>query len=163
KYRLLECLGRGGMAEVWRAQIEGPSGFSRAVAVKRILPHLLEHDGVIELFEREAAASALLHHTNIVRVFELVAIEGEYLLAMELVSGRDLSAILKEGPVPLAFTLEVALSLARALAHAHTLTGPDGPMVLLHRDVSPSNVLVGRDGAIKLSDFGVAKIQQHLS
>jgi serine/threonine protein kinase len=151
------------MAEVWRAQIEGPSGFSRAVAVKRILPHLLEHEGVIELFEREAAASALLHHVNIVQVFELVAIDGEYLLAMELVSGRDLAAILKQGPVPLAFVLSIALSIARALAHAHSLTGSDGPLVLLHRDVSPSNVLVGRDGAIKLSDFGVAKIQQHLS
>jgi len=162
-YRLLECLGRGGMAEVWRAQSEGPSGFVRTLAVKRILPHLLEHPGVVELFKREATSSALLHHRNVVQVFELVEAGGEYLLAMELVEGSDLATLLAAGPLPLGFTVAVGLAIARALAYAHTLRGSDGPLLLVHRDVSPSNVLVGLDGAIKLSDFGIAKVQAHVS
>ncbi|MGZ3442730.1 MAG: serine/threonine protein kinase, partial [Polyangia bacterium] len=163
KYHLLERLGRGGMAEVWKAKALGPMGYARKLVVKRILPELACDDEFVRMFVEEARLSASLNHRNIVQVYEFGEVDGEYYLAMEWVHGRDLNTLLRslkvrraEPPVELA--AYVTREVCRALAHAHALTDEDGqPLRLIHRDVSPSNVMVGFDGSVKLLDFGIAK------
>jgi len=152
KYTLVERLGRGGMADVWKAKISGPAGFQRTLVIKRILPHLVA----------EARLSARLNHANIVQVFELGDVDGEFYLAMEYVRGRDLvnvvRAQLMKGLPPPGMGAFVVRELCRALAYAHSLTDDNGqPLKLIHRDVSPSNVMISFDGAVKLLDFGIAK------
>jgi len=162
KYHLVERLGRGGMAEVWKAKIVGPGGFQRTLVVKRILPHLAEDPHFVDMFMAEARLSARLNHANIVQVYELGDVSGEFFLAMEYVRGRDLvnvmrALILRGLPEP-GFGAYVMREIARALAYAHALTDDAGkPLRLIHRDVSPSNVMIGFDGAVKLLDFGIAK------
>jgi serine/threonine protein kinase len=162
KYLLVERLGRGGMAEVWKARIVGPAGFQRTMVVKRILPHLVEDPHFVQMFVAEARLSARLNHANIVHVFELGDVDGEYFLAMEYVRGRDLVNVMRaqllRGLPPPGLGAYVAREVCRALAYAHALTDDNGvPLRLIHRDVSPSNVMIGFDGAIKLLDFGIAK------
>jgi len=162
KYQLVERLGRGGMAEVWKARINGPAGFQRTLVVKRILPHLVEDDQFVKMFVAEARLSARLNHANIVQVFELGDVDGEYFLAMEYVRGRDLvsvmrAQILRGAPDP-GLGAYVVRETCRALAYAHALSDDNGaPLRLIHRDVSPSNVMIAFDGAVKLLDFGIAK------
>jgi serine/threonine-protein kinase len=162
KYRLEERLGRGGMAEVWRATLVGSAGFERQVAIKRIRSHLADDREFVQMFLSEARLTAQLHHPNIVQIVELGESDGQYFIAMELVRGHDLQRVArwlaKRGPIPPGFAAYVVLEIARALAYAHALTGDDGqPLGLVHRDVSPSNVMLGLDGAVKLLDFGIAK------
>ncbi|HEX6837912.1 MAG TPA: serine/threonine-protein kinase [Polyangia bacterium] len=162
KYTLVERLGRGGMADVWKAKISGPAGFQRTLVIKRILPHLVEDEHFKAMFVSEARLSARLNHANIVQVFELGDVEGELYLAMEYVRGRDLvnvvRAQLMHSLPPPGMGAFVARELCRALAYAHALTDDDGvPLRLIHRDVSPSNVMISFDGAVKLLDFGIAK------
>jgi serine/threonine-protein kinase len=163
RYRLVKRLGSGGMAEVWKAELRGPAGFERALVVKRVLPHLVADPGFVRLFVAEARLSALLHHSNIVQVHELVEVEGEFLIAMEYIEGLDLLALLKaiakrgEVPPP-GLGAYVMREVCRALAYAHDLQVPDRALRgIIHRDVSPSNVLCAADGGVKLLDFGVAK------
>jgi serine/threonine protein kinase len=162
KFVLVDRLGRGGMAEVWKARMSGPAGFQRVVVVKRILPHLAEDPSFVEMFLSEARLSARLNHTNIVHVYELGEAEGEYYLAMEYVRGKDLVSVMRAeaqrqyfDPGLAAFAVR---EVCRALHYAHVLTDEDGaPLRLIHRDVSPSNVMLAFDGAVKLLDFGIAK------
>lgn len=162
KYVLVERLGRGGMAEVWKAKMVGPARFERTMVVKRILPHLAEDAEFVEMFVSEARLSARLNHANIVSVFELGLFDGEYFLAMEYVRGMDLISVLRrhapQGPLPPGFAAFVLREVASALAYAHSLTDDNGvPLGLIHRDVSPSNVMIRFDGGVKLLDFGIAK------
>lgn len=163
KYHLVEKLGQGGMAEVWKAKMRGPAGFERTLVVKRILAHLLEEDpAMVEMFLSEARLSARLNHSNIVQVYELGEVEGEYFIAMEYVRGRDLVALLRElaptGQVPPGVGAYIGREVCRALGYAHALSDDSGaPLRLIHRDVSPSNVMLGYDGSVKLLDFGIAK------
>jgi serine/threonine protein kinase len=163
KYMLVERLGRGGMAEVWKAKMSGPAGFSRTLVVKRILPHLVEDPHFVQMFVSEARLSARLNHGNIVQVYELGDVDGEYYLAMEYVRGRDLvnvvrAQLLKGQAPPPGLGAIVGREVCRALAYAHGLTDERGtPLRLIHRDVSPSNVMISFDGAVKLLDFGIAK------
>jgi serine/threonine protein kinase len=162
KYLLVERLGRGGMAEVWKARIMGPAGFQRTMVVKRILPHLVEDPHFVQMFVAEARLSARLNHANIVHVFELGDVEGEYFLAMEYVRGRDLVNVMRaqlmKGVPPPGLGAFVVRDVCRALGYAHSLTDDYGaPLRLIHRDVSPSNVMLAFDGAVKLLDFGIAK------
>ncbi len=162
KYRLVERLGRGGMAEVWKALVSGPAGFQRTLVVKRILPHLVEDPHFIQMFIAEARLSARLNHGNIVQVYELGDVAGEYYLAMEYVHGRDLvdvmrAQLLRGMPDP-GLAVYAVREISRALGYAHALTDDRGvPLRLIHRDVSPSNVMLGFDGMVKLLDFGIAK------
>jgi serine/threonine protein kinase len=163
KYQLVERLGRGGMAEVWKARVTGPAGFSRTMVLKRILPHLIEDPHFTEMFVAEARLSAKLNHANIVQVYELGDVNGEYYLAMEYVHGRDLVSVMRAllargAPPPPGLGAFAMREVCRALHYAHSLTDDHGQQLrLIHRDVSPSNVMVSFDGAVKLLDFGIAK------
>ena len=158
KYELIDRLGRGGMADVWRARVAGPQGFARVLVLKRILPHLIEDKKARELFEREARVISRLSHANIVKVFEFGEINGEYYLTMEYVEGRDLAALIRAGGAQPGLAALVMRDVCRALGYAHGVRDEDGtPLRILHRDVSPSNVMIGNDGAVRLLDFGIAK------
>ncbi len=163
KYTLFERIGRGGMADVFKARIQGPAGFERVFVVKRILPHLSDDPQFTRMFIEEAKMSARLSHPNIVQVFELGAVGGEYFIAMEYVRGRDLSEAArvlwaKMGPPQPDFSAYVGREMCRALNYAHELTADDGATLgMIHRDVSPSNVMLSFDGLVKLLDFGIAK------
>ena len=163
RYDLFEPIGKGGMAEVWKARLKGASGFSRVVVVKRILSHLALEPRFIEMFAREARLSARLSHANIVQVFEFSDVDGEKLLAMEYVPGCDLRSLLRQLAAanrvpPVGLGVYVARDVARALAYAHELRDEFGEHLgVLHRDISPSNILLGGDGSVKLADFGIAR------
>jgi hypothetical protein len=164
KYRLLERLGFGGMAEVFRAELPGEAGFVKPAVIKRILPHLAGSDEMVELFLAEARLLARAQHPSVVQVFELGRAEtGEFYLAMELVDGCDLLGLLRAISdvglrVPPEASAYVVAQVLAGLAYVHGLTDPRGvPLGVVHRDVSPSNVFVSRQGDVKLGDFGVAK------
>lgn len=166
KYELLERLGAGGMAVVYRARYVVAPGISKPVVIKRVLGHYAEDPAFVEMFVHEARVSVGLNHGNIVQVFDFGQVQGEYYLAMELVEGQPLSALLKKAqalglaqlPPPLA--VHVAMEMCKGLHHAHTRTDERGRSLgLVHRDISPDNVLVSYEGEVKISDFGIAKAQ----
>ncbi len=163
KYTLFELIGRGGMAEVYKARIQGPAGFERTFVVKRILPHLSSDPTFIKMFVEEAKLSARLAHPNIVHIFELGAVEGEYFISMEYIRGHDLSETMRAiwktmGPPRPELVAYIGREACRGLAYAHSLTDDSGqPLGMVHRDISPSNVMLSYEGAVKLLDFGIAK------
>jgi len=158
RYELLERLGAGGMAEVWRARTICADGASRIVALKWVLPHLSVIPEVTRMFRAEAELSARLSHPNVVATFEVGEVEGRAYLAMEYVDGIDLGGLLKRGPIPGWLTAYVAHEVCRALEYVHGLRDEGGRALgLVHRDVSPSNIRIGRDGRVRLLDFGIAK------
>jgi len=163
QYELLERIAIGGMAEVFRAKRQGVEGFEKVVAVKRILPSLSSNKDFVEMFVNEAKMAASLSHPNIANIFELGKIEDTYFIAMEFVDGRDLRAVLgraRERGVELGMDL-TALIMSRvvsALGYAHRQRGPDGQeLKIVHRDISPQNILISYEGEVKLVDFGIAK------
>ena len=163
QYRLLERIGVGGMAEVWKARMTGVEGFQKTVAIKRILPHLTDSPDFVEMFVDEAKLAAQLNHANVIHIYDLGKIGDDYYIAMEHVEGENLRRILERArergkPMPVGLALHVAARLASALDHAHRKRDFDGrELGLVHRDVSPQNVLVGYEGTIKLCDFGIVK------
>jgi serine/threonine-protein kinase len=163
RYRLLSRIGEGGMAEVYQAVATGAEGFARTVVIKRILPELARRPAFVRMFVEEAKLSAMLHHPCIVQVYELGQADGEYFLAMESVEGTDLSTLLGAcrdagTAFPPGLVAYLVAEVARALAYAHALRDDSGrPLDIIHRDVSPSNIMVAATGAVKLLDFGIAK------
>jgi serine/threonine protein kinase len=168
KYRLTQKIGSGGMAEVFRATGEGPEGFERAFVVKRILPRLSDAPEFVGMFVDEAKISARLLHPNIVQVFEFVYQDGGYYIVMEPVDGVDMGFLLRKlerrGAVaPAAFAAEVGRQACRGLGFAHSLSSSDGkPYGIVHRDVTPPNIMVAWNGAVKLLDFGIARAVREL-
>ncbi|MBA3462882.1 MAG: protein kinase [Deltaproteobacteria bacterium] len=164
-YLVYERLGVGGMATVHRALERGIEGFERMVALKRLLPHLAEDASFIKSFVREAKLASLLNHVNIVQIFELGRVGTEYFISMEYIDGKDIRQILRHarkvtGPPPVNITVGLLLQLCDALDYAHNKSDEEGqPLQLVHRDVSPSNVLVTTAGHVKIIDFGIAKAQ----
>jgi serine/threonine-protein kinase len=162
-YLIYERLGAGGMATVSRAVKRGIEGVERPVALKRLLPELQVNDEFVRSFVREARLAAQLRHQNICQTYDLGRVDGTYYIAMELVAGADLRTILRHtaystGPMPVPLVLNAILQLCEALDYAHTFKDENGtPLGLVHRDVSPANVIVGEDGCVKLVDFGIAK------
>ena len=160
RYTLQKRLGAGGMGEVFLAQ---PAGSEEQVVLKRILPHLTENPRFLRLFLDETRIASRLVHPNIARIFELGEVEGTWFVAMELVDGKDLRELLKRSRevghhLPLEVAVGIAAEIARGLSHAHTATDAQGRSLhVVHRDVSPHNILIGRAGEVKLIDFGVAK------
>jgi serine/threonine protein kinase len=163
KYTLFERIGRGGMADVYKGRVSGPQGFERTFVVKRILPHLSDDPTFIKMFVEEAKLSARLAHPNIVQIFELGAVEGEYFISMEYIRGRDLSETMRAiwktmGPPRPELVAYIGREACRALSYAHSLADERGrPLGMIHRDVSPSNIMMSYEGAVKLLDFGIAK------
>jgi serine/threonine protein kinase len=162
-FEVLERLGIGGMATVHRAIERGIEGFERVVALKRLLPHLAEDEGFVRAFVREAKLASLLQHGNIVQLYELGRVGPSYFISMEYIPGRDLRVILRQarrvcGPPPVEIALAILTELLDALDYAHSQVGSDGkPLGLVHRDISPSNLIVSHTGHLKVIDFGIAK------
>ncbi|HWO23808.1 MAG TPA: serine/threonine-protein kinase [Kofleriaceae bacterium] len=157
RYRLVRRLGAGGMGEVYLATQEGPSGFSREVVLKRMRPHLADDPACREMFLDEARLTARLDHPSIVKIIELGVHDGVAFFAMEYVPGPTLSEVVRAGPPP-ALAAFVAREVCRALGYAHALCDRDGaPLGMVHRDVSPSNIMITPNGGVKLLDFGIAK------
>jgi hypothetical protein len=159
KYQVERHLGGGGMAEVFLARVHGAAGFSRRVAIKRILPGYSDHATFASLFVSEAQLSSQLTHPNIVSVldFEHDAEHGLFLV-MELVEGKDLSKLLETGTLPTSLVIYLVAEVLRGLGYAHNLPAADsGIRGVIHRDVSPHNVLLSWEGAVKVADFGIAK------
>lgn len=168
RYELVDRIGVGGIAEIFRGKALAAQGFEKPVAIKRILPHLSQDRRFVELLVAEAKVLSLLKHRNIVQVFDVgVGDDGLYFLVMEFVDGKDLGTIQRacqfaRRPIPFDLALHIGAEICEALEHAHGSHGPDGKaMALVHRDVSPSNVLVSRSGEVKLTDFGIAKRADH--
>lgn len=163
RYQLLEKIAAGGMAEVYKARMSGEEGFAKIVAIKRILPHMADNDDFITMFIDEAKLAAQLTHNNIIHIYDLGKEDAYHYIAMEYVEGKDLRSILKTAsekgyPLPVELALFVASKIANALDYAHRRMGLDGKELnLVHRDVSPQNVLISFEGDIKLCDFGIAK------
>jgi serine/threonine protein kinase len=166
QYVLLRRIARGGMAEVFLAQQRGLEGFDRRVAVKRILPHLVDSPDFVKMFLGEAKLAAQLTHPNVVHIYDFGKVEGDYFIAMEFVDGVHAGQLFRLGertnprPERLTPTLvaRIGADAAAALHYAHELRGPNGkPLNLVHRDVSPANLMVSFDGVVKLCDFGIAK------
>jgi eukaryotic-like serine/threonine-protein kinase len=161
-YEIETRLGVGGMAEVYAAKRSGPHGFSKRVAIKRVLPSAAEDEDFLRMFIHEAELAASLSHPNIVQVFDFGDDEGELYLAMELVEGTTLARVMRtlaarDEALPLPLVLYLMSQTARALDYAHRLRDSRGePLRLVHRDVSPGNVLLTRTGHLKLADFGIA-------
>ncbi|MCA9672566.1 MAG: serine/threonine protein kinase [Myxococcales bacterium] len=164
RYELLERISAGGMAEVFRATSRA-EGSEKLLAIKRMLPVLSEDPKFVEMFIAEARLTAGLTHGNIAQVFDFGLADGCYFLAMELVEGLDLRQVLMHlekisERIPVALVLHVALHTAEALAYAHERRNDVGERLgLVHRDVSPQNILLGFDGEVKLVDFGIAKVR----
>jgi len=148
---------------VFKARIQGPAGFERTFVVKRILPHLSDDPSFTKMFIDEAKIAAKLAHPNIVQVFELGSVDDEYFMSMEYVRGHDLAETMRTlwarvGPPRPELVAYVGREMCRALAYAHDFTSEDGQSLgMIHRDVSPSNVMLSYDGAVKILDFGIAK------
>ena len=165
RFELLERIGVGGMAEVWKARVAGIGGFEKIVVVKKILPAFAQNKTFIEMLLAEARLCAVLHHTNIVQTYENGEFEGQYYIAMEWVSGHDLFKLLSRATsvnrrLPVEICLFIASEVAKGLAYAHSAKDNQGrPLHIIHRDVSPSNVLVSEAGEVKVMDFGVARAQ----
>ncbi len=162
RYELLKKIASGGMGQVFLART-AQQGFSKLVVIKRILPHLVEDEEFITMFFDEAGIAARLNHPNLVQIFDLGEAGGSHYLAMEYVAGDDIrrveKAARKQGrSLPLGVICRIVADAAAGLDYAHKATDPQGrPLKLVHRDVSPQNVLVGFDGGVKLIDFGVAR------
>jgi serine/threonine protein kinase len=158
RYEIVRQLGAGGMAQVFLAMLHGGEGFMRPVALKVVRPEFCNVAEFSELFVQEARFASMLNHTNVVNVIDFDRdASGRLFLAMEYVDGRDLSAVLDGRPVPLSLAIHIAIEALRGLGYAHAL--PEGSAVrgLVHRDVSPQNLLLSSTGAVKVSDFGIAK------
>jgi serine/threonine protein kinase len=165
-YELLRRLGTGGMAETFEAVRRGSAGFEQRVCLKRILPTFETDPMFVEMFLREARLSALLHHAHIARVLDFGAVAGTHYLTLELVEGTDLRMLLRHlrrraETLDRGLVAYIAHALARALDFAHTADPQGNAAGLVHRDVSPSNVLLSNAGEVKLADFGIAKAMNH--
>lgn len=162
-YQLVKKIAVGGMAEVFKAKRTGVEGFEKVVAVKRILPHLSDNKEFVEMFIDEAKMVAGLTHPNIVQISDLGKLEKSYYIAMEYVHGRDLRSILRRAKerglrLPLDLTVLIVSKVCSALEFAHRKKDERGrPMLIVHRDISPQNILISFEGEVKLTDFGIAK------
>jgi len=161
-YHLLEKIATGGMAEVYRARAYGLAGFEKILVIKKVLPSLATDDEFIKLFIDEAKIAVQLLHVNIVQVFELDEVNGNYYMALEYVHGLDLARLVSRaknrGPFPLPLALFVTAEVLKALAFAHARTDDEGePLSIVHCDISPQNILISYVGEVKITDFGISR------
>ncbi len=165
QYLVYEQLGRGGMATVHRAETQGIGGFRKTVALKRLLPHLASDADLVQAFVHEARLASLLRHGNCAQTYDLGKVADTYFIAMEYVAGATLTQIVRQcnaaaGLMPIPVALNILGQILDGLDHAHNLLDDTGkPAGIIHRDVSPSNIIVSNTGLVKLIDFGIAKAE----
>ena len=166
KYQIIDRIASGGMAEIYKARMEGLGGFQRLFALKRILPEFAENKDFIEMLVEEAKIAGLLSHANIVQIVDLGQIDGNYYIAMEYVDGPNLGQLIERlrkqhKTLPLPHAVFLCLEILKALEYAHNRQimrgGRPVPLDIIHRDICPANILLGLRGEVKLTDFGIAK------
>ncbi|MFT7625109.1 MAG: serine/threonine protein kinase [Myxococcota bacterium] len=162
KYILLNKIALGGMAEIFRAKTIGAEGFEKEVVIKRILPHFTEDEAFVSMFIDEAKVSAKLNHRNIVQIYDFDKQDETYYIAMEYVEGKDLKRVMDlaakgETPLSIGQIVTIMIGACEGLHHAHTKTHRGQPLNIIHRDVSPHNVMLSYNGEVKVMDFGIAK------
>jgi len=168
RYRIIEKIDAGGMAEIYRGAAVSLDGFEKQVAIKRILPSICTDQKFVAMFLDEARLSMQLQHANIVQIFDIGKADGTYFVVMELIEGPNLRRVMQRSldrskPLPVPLACYLIAEVAKALAYAHERTDPNGQALgIVHRDVSPPNVLLSRQGEIKLTDFGLAKAATHV-
>lgn len=168
KYLLLDRIARGGMAELYRGKIVGAQGFEKIVAIKKILPHLVDQEEFVKAFIDEARLAAFLQHPNIVQIYDFGEMAETYFISMEYLAGVDLKTVLKKAkdeskPLKLALSLFYILpQICYGLQYAHNIKDFSGePLCIIHRDLGPQNIFITYNGEIKLIDFGIAKASSH--
>ena len=162
KYILLNKIALGGMAEIFRAKTIGAEGFEKQVVIKRILPHFTEDEAFVTMFIDEAKVSSGLNHPNIVQIYDFDLYDETYYIAMEYIEGKDLKRVMDTGvktgkPLSVPQIVNITMATCRGLHYAHTKKKSGQPLNIIHRDVSPHNVMVSYDGDVKVMDFGIAK------
>lgn len=163
RYLLERRLAMGGMAEVFLGKIEGPEGFQKQVVIKRVLPHLRDDERHVQMFLDEARLAARFNHPNLIQVYELANIDGQYCLSMEYIDGEDVAVILDEcvrlnRHIPFGIAASIIAAAAEGLHYVHELRDDRGqPLNVVHRDISPANIIVTRGGGLKVVDFGIAQ------
>src|SRR5262245_10416346 len=168
RYRVIEKIASGGMAEVFRAESAGLEGFKKTVAIKRVLPHLSQKKQFMGMFLDEARLSAHLSHSNCVQVFDIGVGDNTYFIVMEYVDGSDLKGLIEHRkksrqPFPAEEACLICVRICEGLTYAHELTDGNGESLhIVHRDMSPPNVLITRFGEVKIVDFGLAKANSQL-
>ena len=169
KYTVLDRLGGGGQAEVFRGISESIQGYRKAVAIKRVLPNLVANAQFVSMFLDEARLSLFLQHANVVQVFAISkADDGTYFLVMEFVDGCDLKALMAHQVArhirDIGLAIYVVIEASRGLHYAHSLDHPytGAPLGIVHRDVSPPNIMLSKNGEVKVVDFGLAKADSQL-
>lgn len=168
KYYLLDRIGMGGMAEVFLAVAIGPEGFQRRLVIKRMLPHLSKDGSFVRMFIDEAKLCGMLSHPNLVQIFEFGEIDESFFIAMEHVDGQTLFAVRNkliemDRRAPVAASLDIARQVCLGLHYAHSLESTTGqPLGIVHRDVSPSNIMLSYHGVVKILDFGIARLNEEL-
>jgi len=166
-YVLHKKIAKGGMAELFLSDYEREDGFRRKVAVKRILPHLAENPDFIKMFTREARLAALLHHPNVVQIYDYGKIGNAYFIAMEYIDGKNLGeilSVLKEG-LPVDHAIYIISEICKGLDYSHSRRDERSgePLNIVHRDISPQNMLISYQGEVKISDFGISKARSEPS
>lgn len=168
RYRIIEKIDAGGMAEIYRGAAVSLDGFEKQVAIKRILPSICTDKKFVAMFLDEARLSMQLQHANIVQIFDIGKADDTFFVVMELIEGPNLRRLMQRSidrnmPFPVPMACYLISEVAKALAYAHEKTDPKGqPLGIVHRDVSPPNVLLSRQGEVKLTDFGLAKAATHV-
>src|SRR4051812_31555627 len=162
-YSVLGPLGAGGTAELFLAERRAHGGSRRRVALKRILPAFAQDPVFRNLFVHEARLAMQLGHRNIVQVYDFIEAAGTMVLVMEFVDGCDLRTLLRDGPLALEVAIYITVEVLRGLDYAHRKTATDGQALeVVHRDVAPGNILLSREGEVKLADFGLARSREQL-
>jgi serine/threonine protein kinase/TolA-binding protein len=167
KYQLLDKIAVGGMAELFRAKLTGVQGFEKLIAIKKILSNLSDEENLVKSFIDEAKLAALLHHENIIQIYDFGSINGEYYIAMEYLFGKDLRTIAQTAkkrdlPMSMENIFFIASRICAGLDYSHNLRDLQGqPLNIIHRDINPQNILITYEGQVKIIDFGIAKAASH--
>jgi serine/threonine protein kinase/Flp pilus assembly protein TadD len=167
KYQLLDRIAVGGMAELFRAKLTGAQGFEKLIAIKKILPNLLAEENLVTSFIDEAKLAALLHHENIIQIYDFGSMADQYFIAMEFLFGKDLRTITrtarKKGlALGMDNILYIISRICAGLDYSHNLKNLQGkPLNIIHRDINPQNILITYEGQVKIIDFGIAKAASH--
>ena len=166
KYILLDLLGAGGMAEVFRGKLVGDKGFEKLIVLKQLLEHVAKEPELVEHFTSEARLAALLQHENIATIYDFGKADGHYFMAMEYLFGKDLQSVIQAANADESFkphyALMITLKVCEAMGYAHSLADLQGkPLKIIHRDLTPHNIFLTYDGRVKIIDFGIAKTEMH--